>query len=575
MFCRFCGVLLEDGAQFCGACGKPTDGEALPNPAENDTGTQEAPAAESLAEGEAPSSQDGTGAQPAGEVAEPVPEEAGQEPGTDPDSAAGEAGSADTPPVQEPKPKPASYAAQPPAPPAGQVVLVETGSHAPFVVVILLLLLLCVGAAAYVLGLWGVVSLPAWVPQPSGQSLELSSSPDESQAVSQVEEDWEIEMPDEAPADLTPEPQPLTQDWPPFPHVSDIYHFARQDGEDVYFLPQAGQKQLPLNIYRLNKDGALNIVVNLSLSPESDYAPYKPTVGTFALHGGYIYFGSRLIEGKCGYYRVPKTGGNVEFLFIEEFSCMVPAGEEIYFLFPDAKCYGVYTPGSDVSPRLEPLSAGDWPDENARPLYQFSVFDGKLYYGAYAGNESSYFRQDLVTGELEALLQADALGPNIVRPNWTDDAVYYVQRVADTGSDRWVRIEAGSEDIREIYAEETADKQVMFVARLKEEYFLYQIGDNFMWSFISDPNDATIKLSSKLQPFAVTDDWIFLPDRIIPVEERANPVSMVSAAVALLGDFTPAFEEAMSLLGVEPQLPGAPEEPIMLSPTDDVESTAA
>jgi len=573
MFCRFCGFPLEEDARFCSACGKPvreTDGEALPqDPAVGgDTdGTQASPAAESLTEADAPELQEAAGQPP--EEAEAPAEEALPEPEPDiaPDTASGEepSGEASGEP-QGSERKQAPYPAQPPAPPAGRVVLVETGSHAPFIVIILLLILLCGAGAAYVLGLWGVVPLPVWIPQPSQQTLASSpSSPEESQAASLAEGEGEpeISMPDEAPTDRTPEQLALSQDWPPFPHVSDIYHFARQDGEDVYFLPQAGQNRLPLNIYRLNKDGALNIVVNLSLNPESAYAAYEPTVSTFALHGGYIYFGSRLVDGKCGYYRVPKTGGNVEFLFLEEFSCMVPAGEQIYFLFPQAKCFGVYTPGTetDIVPTLEPLTVESWPDESARPLYQFSVFQGMLYYGVYTDIQSSYFRQDLETGALETLLSAEELGPNIVRPTWTDDAVYYVQRDADSGLDSWRRLQDGPWNIWEIYSEKTADKQVMFMARLRD-YFLYQIGDNFMWSRISDPNDASIKLSSRLQPFAVTDDWIFLPDRMIPVEEQANPVSMVSAAAASLGDFTEAFEEAMSLLGVEPQPPTAPEEPL-------------
>ncbi len=154
---------------------------------------------------------------------------------------------------------------------------------------------------------------------------------------------------------------------------------------------------------------------------------------SFAILGNDIYFGMTPIEigdgYGTGYFRVPKAGGNAEFLFVMPESNLVVEDEKLYFLFQNNSAYGVYDPKADVLPKVTKLN--DAPTCEAGELAPFSVSDGYLYYlgmrqEGNSAKDVNFYKIKAETGESEVLLDSNkVVTEGIKNVVYTKDAIFY------------------------------------------------------------------------------------------------------------------------------------------------------
>jgi len=328
---------------------------------------------------------------------------------------------------------------------------------------------------------------------------------------------------------------------PPFPQVNAAYHYVQEDENHVYFLGPPTLRDLPNALYRMGKDGS-SLTMVLNLEPALQQAEIA-FLYSFALHGDYIYFCSQLNSGKSGYFRTPKAGGDTELLFISSEGFMVPYGDEIYILFRLTNELGVYRPGVDERPRTVTELLIDHP--GAVPLNAFSIVNNALFYGALLDDRNiGYYRLDLVTGEQDTLLAPDHAGNMVLSALWLEDAAYYVRYDYGDICYYWMRMPHGGEPEQVFSVDSQPTDSIMQAVRV-EEFFLYQNGDRYMWAPLDNPNDSSIKVTDRNPFIGVSDGWMVFSDFAWPVEERADPVVIATAADGLLSDLSGAYAAAM------------------------------
>ena len=201
----------------------------------------------------------------------------------------------------------------------------------------------------------------------------------------------------------------------------------------LYFKYVTDLVRMPLTGSKLENVIAFSEVVKIG----SD--SLQVSFSSFAILGNDIYFGMTPIEMGdgygTGYFRVPKTGGNAEFLFVMPESNLVIEDEKLYFLFQDNSAYGVYNPKADVLPKVTKLK--DAPACEEGELAPFSVSDGYLYYlgirqEGNSAKDVNFYKTKIETGESEVLLDSSkVVTEGIKNVVFTKDAIFYTANFHD------------------------------------------------------------------------------------------------------------------------------------------------
>jgi hypothetical protein len=176
------------------------------------------------------------------------------------------------------------------------------------------------------------------------------------------------------------------------------------DEDYVYWLSENNTG----TIYRLNKETyQMDLMCEPYVSPgevEGEYLQLNPNAIT--LYENDLYFSLKYIatEYATAYFRMPKEGGEVEFLFLLPESYMETDGENIYFLCHNTNRVGVYDPKTGGLPRFKELMGSPSNPLGSKPL--FSISKENIYYMGEEKDEfgKNLYKTNLASGESEILV---------------------------------------------------------------------------------------------------------------------------------------------------------------------------
>lgn len=306
--------------------------------------------------------------------------------------------------------------------------------------------------------------------------------------------------------------------WYDFPHSSRFYMRVQEDEQHIYMLQPTLDDYYRGNLYRMDKDGS-------NIQKINRFANGSYELTGFTLLDDMIYFGISVDPGDFGgrsaYYRVPKSGGNAEFLFIQEASYMQSYEGSIYLMFPTQLSLGVYTPGSDRLPRL--IQLVDWEESElgAPPAYlsgSFGLYDGWLYYGDSWELACTHYRTSLDTREIQLLSSDAMLGQSLVMDVVYDgDMAYYCQLDFDQGTGeeafhlRRTRLNSGerSESFCDTPPENAGQFETAPVIARAGNCWIYQSGARYMVAPLDDIYNAEELFATYATPYGISRDWFF------------------------------------------------------------------
>ena len=318
---------------------------------------------------------------------------------------------------------------------------------------------------------------------------------------------------------LEPEAEPPMPDgkWPAFAHISEFYSRAQSDNEHLYILQPTKD---PLE--DITRSGLIRIAHGTE-SVERIFAPGTlNAILSFALHEDYIYFCAYLNTDYCGYYRIPKSGGVAEFLFLEEFSNIVNYNDSLYMLFAESGDLGIYSPESDSEPMRYSVCTQQQLADMPEFCKDFSVYENELYFGYADGDGSGFSKISLSDFQITKLAQTPMPAKNVFIQG---DSLLYAQYNEDEEFIDYYKMSISRE-----LAADYARSQMTDISRSP---LLVRIGntiifqvDSDLYTFkINDPRNqeyfymADDNLSDySAYPFAITEEYLLYPNYALSIE---------------------------------------------------------
>lgn len=305
----------------------------------------------------------------------------------------------------------------------------------------------------------------------------------------------------------------------PFPHANLYYMLADSDDQFIYTIHQRDphwkfqMEGARGDIYRVKKDGSEEAMEKIISCNES--------ISAIAIEGNYIYYATSLMrsengQDRYGFFRVPKKGGNAEFLFENEFSYIRAYDGKIYFVFPEQCLIGILNPKDrsidyktiDVTQIADIMSGGS--KSNFHCFTPFSVYEGKLYFGGYFEQNYFYNSYDLNTGSL-ASIQKESF--DMVSETDEGRVMIYGLNPIFIQNKSLINPDANG-----------------FLAITDHFFSCYKDSNlNKYAAFQLDPSDATssfkditnISINSSGDAYGVVGDWILFPDQLLLMKDQA------------------------------------------------------
>ncbi len=302
--------------------------------------------------------------------------------------------------------------------------------------------------------------------------------------------------------------------WPDFPHVSEFYMLADEDENYMYMLQQDNPEwkqsgYLPTGeIYRLDKN-----VDSPQMEKIIALEGYVNAISAFTLMDEYIYYAVNYDNMLFGYFRIPKEGGESEFLFTSGYGNMQTYEGKIYILLRDTKELRIYDPqeGSQETILVNTDGLFDFQNAGAKSeiglFSPFSIYQGYLYYGGIMDQNYYYGKMDLENQTVTSLasgfmedLEFDDSGLNQVygvSPFFVNDEIF------------------------------TTGYGNNFNVRLGNDLIAYETGYEYMFQHIAQENNEIIleemldvSINTDIKAYAALENYILFYDKAVSIDNQ-------------------------------------------------------